>query len=158
MSSWKSSNQVSTHAHVASGDAAAPAFQALRTVSSLTRLPSRTSRLRKSLSNPVSHANRSSRIACRTAFDRRPVHPVRVVTGLGERGRQALDEDAAPQPAGAVGPDVTGQFPGAEREADQGDLMQIELGQYRVQIPGERVEVVLPRLAGQTARTPGGRT
>ncbi len=36
MSSWKSSSQVSTQAHVANQ---APAFQLLRTVSSLLRLP-----------------------------------------------------------------------------------------------------------------------
>jgi hypothetical protein len=48
MSSPKSSNQVRTQAHVAYGDASAPTFQRLRTVSSLTRLPRYSSRFRKS--------------------------------------------------------------------------------------------------------------
>jgi hypothetical protein len=40
---------------------------------------------------------------------------------------------------------VAGQFPGAEREADRGDLMQIELAEHRSQVGGEGVEVVARR-------------
>src|SRR5688572_26100513 len=46
---------------------------------------------------------------------------------------------------------VAGQFPGAEREADRGDLMQVELAEYRSQVGGEGVEVVARRRPARPA-------
>jgi hypothetical protein len=87
--------------------------------------------------------------------DRRPVDPVRVLVGLDERRREALDEDATLQPVGPVGADVASQLPGTEREADQDGVAQIELGQQLVEVAGERVEVVaLGRPARLTESAP----
>ena len=61
------------------------------------------------------------------------------------------------QPLGAVGADVAGQLAGAEREADQGRVAQVERGQHRVEVGGEGVEVVAARRAGWTGRIRAGR-
>ena len=65
-----------------------------------------------------------------------------VLVGLGERRGQALDEHDAAEAVGAVAAHVPGQFAGAEREPDEGDVAQVELGQQPVEVGGEGVEVV----------------
>ena len=70
------------------------------------------------------------------------VGPAGVLGGLGERGSEALDEDAGLQALGPVCADVASEFPGAKREPDQRGLAQIQASQQLVEVCGERVEVV----------------
>ena len=81
------------------------------------------------------------------------VDALRVVRGLPERRREAFDEDATVQSIGAAGADVAGEFTGAQREADHGDVTQVELGQHLVEIPGEGVPVVPDRRAAGPAES-----
>ncbi len=96
-------------------------------------------------------------MACCTAATAGLVDPLGLSSDLTNDGARLSMNTHAAEPVGAVEADVAGQLAGAEREADQGDVAQVELGQQPVEVGGEGVEVVADGRAGSTARTRAGR-
>ena len=142
MSPWKSSSQVSTQAHVAHGDAAGAGVPAVAHGLLADPLAEVVVEVEEVLEQPGQPRGAVVDDRLPDRVDGHPVHAVGVLVRPAERRREALDEHAAPQPGGPVSPDVSGHFPGAEREADQGGVLQVEFGQQLAEIGGEGVEVV----------------
>ena len=95
MSRLKSSSQPGGHAQVAIGDASAAAFQVARTVSSLMRLSEvlvEVEQVAEQAGQPLEPVVEDRLL---DGGDDRLVDAGRVLGGLGERRREALDEHAA---------------------------------------------------------------
>ena len=142
MSSLKSSSQPGGHAQVAHGDASAAASQSDAHGLLADPRPEVLVEVEQVPDQPGQPREAVGQDRILGAGDARLVDALGVVDGLGERRRQGLDEHARLQTVGPVGADVPGELAGAQREADQRRVVQVELGQQPVEVGRERVEVI----------------
>jgi len=69
----------------------------------------------------------------------RPVDAFGVVAGLEQERRDRSMSTAFCNTCGAVAAEVTGHFAGAHREADQHDIVEVEVLEQGMEVCGERV-------------------
>ena len=75
------------------------------------------------------------------ALEHLTVDALGIVVGLEQERRNRAEQHGLAHPRGAVLAEVTGDLPGAHREADEHDVLELEFLEQRVQVGGEGVVV-----------------